>query len=278
MSESLVKIARYGGLFEVTRFQKPLIAGGFKRSFIHRKRNKSTFKSTQNIWRTKRRIKRHISIAVHTEGPPSFATFTYATPQHDMQQAIQHWRDFTRKVKKFLPAVAFLRVPERHKSGAVHFHAVLFGVPPELPCIMLKRGRYWRHGCSKERSCERKVRLLYGLWKHGFVDISVVRQPDSIGVYLAKYLTKGDPDWSLFGHHVASTNLRMRQVISNARKQGTYFEMSSYRHSVAVSMVLDDYAPVITIRKVNTFKTHWLGDAQYSMYTVKPPPPLSPGG
>lgn len=271
MSDSLVKLARYGSLFEITRFQKPLIPGGRNLKFRRRTKSKNTLKSTQNIWRTKRRIKRFIAIASHSEGPPAFATFTYADPQHDMQKAIDDWRRFTRKMKKNFPAVAFLRVPERHKSGAVHFHCVLFGLPAELPCTMLKRGYRWRHGCPKERKCERHARTLASVWGKGFVDLQVVRQPDSIGVYLAKYLTKGEPDWTLFGNHVASCNSRMYEVISKAKKGGTYFEISSYKNSVAVSMILDDYKGVLSLRKHSKFTTHWLGEASYEMYTVRSP-------
>jgi hypothetical protein len=186
-----------------------------------------------------------------------------------MQQAIADWRTFTRRMKKEFPAVSFLRVPERHKSGAVHFHAVLFGLPESLPCITKKMRNRYIHDCSAARMCERKLRHLASIWGLGFVDLNVVRKPQSIGAYISKYLTKGEPDWSLFGNHVASCNSVFYDELNKARTAGTYWELSSFSSPTGVEIAIDDILPRSSLRQSRTFITQWLGEARYDVYDIE---------
>jgi len=274
MTEPLIKISRFGATLQVIRYEKPLLPtpGGGILHKKHRTRTMNQYISPQklehNIRRTKRRIRQFVSAVAYVRGAPSFATFTYDSDQHDMQQAIADWKLFTRRMQKNFPDAGFVRVPERTKKGNVHFHAVIFGLPPNLPCVMKKRGKYWMHACSKERACERKLRALAAVWGHGFVDLNVVRSPQSVGAYVAKYLTKGKPDWTLFGHHVATCNRKMYEFVAEARAKGVLYELSSYSSPVAVSMTLDDMHDVAEIRSVSEFDTQWLGKARCRRYTI----------
>lgn len=197
-----------------------------------------------------------------------------------MQEAIQQWRRFTARMKKAFPGVAFLRVPERHQDGAVHFHAVMFGMPENLACEFQKRGRYWTHCCPKSRPCERKVRTLAKLWGHGFVDLQQVRKPERVGAYIAGYLTKNKPDWSLFGLHVASANGPFYEKISAARTAGSFFEASNFNKAIMVDHLLRDLDDpswrdaydvervASVLRKQSTFTTQWLGQAIFQVYEI----------
>jgi len=273
MLKPLIKIARYGSIVEEIRFEKPLIVSGRRHptTFKRKNRSPSSVKLIQNIRRTKRRIRRVVSICTQMIGNPAFATFTYREPQHNMQTAIEDWRQFTRTMKRHYPDVAFLRVPERHKSGAVHFHAVIYGLPHNLPCMSKKIAGRWKHSCPWNRNCERKQRLIAKAWKKGFVDVQVTRSPESIGAYVAKYLTKGDPDWTLFGNHVASCNQAMYAVIRSARKAGVYWELSSYSSPRAVKTAIADLLDRMQLKYESTFQTQWLGEARYTVSTIKGP-------
>jgi len=281
MTDPLIKIARYGATFEVVRFEKPLLTtpGGGIFNKKHRQRSDSTFKLAHNIRRAKRRIKRTVSAVTFLKGPPLFVTLTYTTPQHDMQKAIEQWKLFTRHMKKNFPDAGFVRVPERHKSGAVHFHMAVWGIPLTLGCTMKKRGYRWIHACPKERPCERKVRALAKVWGHGFVDVQLVRKPNRVGAYLANYLTKKpkkgskemEQDLSLFGHQVASANRKMYQYLNEAKAAGYYYELSSFRSPVAVSMVLEDMHDVAEVVELKAFQTKWLGEVRMRLYTIHKP-------
>jgi len=276
MPAPLVKMARFGNVVEISRFEKPLVVGGKRFNFVRRKRSKSTLKQLQNLQRVKRGIRRKVAICTQMMGSPAFVSFTYKWkdgPQLDMQKALHDWRVFARRMKRAFPTVAFLRVPERQKSGSVHFHAAVFGLPENLPCIMQKRGKFWTHSCPDSRQCERKTRVLAKIWTHGFVDAQVVRSPEAIGSYISGYLTKGDPDWSLFGNHLATTNDVMRKKIISARQAGMYWEMSTYRNSVAIGMTLEEMQGRLILRKQRMFDTRWLGRCTFEVYFVESEPP-----
>jgi len=185
-----------------------------------------------------------------------------------MQEAIEDWRLFTRRMKRRFPGAAFVRVPERHKKGDIHFHAAIFGLPTDLPCDMQKKGKYWIHNCEKNKQCERKTRDLATAWKKGYVDLQKTRKADSIGAYIAKYLTKGDPDWSLFGKHIATFNAVFAESIRAARKAGLLWELNSRRSPVAVDFVLTQDVPRADLRAERTFGTRWLGNAIHRVYEM----------
>jgi hypothetical protein len=268
MLNPLTTITRFGDTFKVLKFSKPLILGGRHAQFSRRFKSRDTMKQAQNIFRAKNKINEYITLCNYVLKNPAFATFTYTKPQHDIEQAIKDWWYFTRKMKKVYSDVAFLRVPERHKSGAVHFHAVMFGLPSDLPCVMVKPGKYWIHACPPEKLCERRLRALAGVWGKGFVDVNQVRSPESIGVYLSKYLTKGKPDWTLFGCHVYSPNFKMFEVVRQARKDGIYYRLSSFSSPYAVDFVQDDLKDDLILKRSGTFETHWLGTASFNLYKI----------
>jgi len=263
-----IKASRYGSRLEITKYSKPLILGRAPIRFTRRKRSILTFKTQANVWRVQRRIRQYVGTLGHFCGSPAFATFTYTKKQYDVLTAIEDWRLFTRRMKRHFPDVSFVRVPERHKDGGVHFHAVIFGLPKELPCIMKKMHSRWVHDCPQSRMCERKRRSLSAAWQRGFVDLQQVRSEDSIGRYIAKYLTKGEPDWSLFGQHVATTNQAFRANVRKARSMGILWELSNYSSPVALSYMMDDHLPRAFLKTSRTFITKWLGQAIQEVYEI----------
>jgi len=275
-NEPLTKVSRFGNLLEIIKFSRPHVPTRRLISPIRRKRSTNTIKWIGNLYRVKRRIRRTIAILTQMMGPPAFVSFTYEQPDGlpmlDMQQAIHDWRVFTRRMKRKYPNVAFIRVPERQKSGSVHFHAAMFGLPEDLPCLMkinpYKNKKKYIHACPPERLCERKVRDLGKLWGKGYVDCQVTRDPEAIGSYISSYLTKGDPDWTLFGNHLATSNDVFKKKIIAARQAGIYWELSTYKQSVAIDYVLEDLKDRIELRKVRQFETKWLGDATFEVYFI----------
>jgi len=283
MPSPLIKLAQYGNTYEILRFEKPLLAtpvnvfSPVPRFFKRRVKSTGTFKMMQNIQRTKRNMRQRISVLTETMGPPAFASFTVrpkvkgdtSTQVHDIGEALEMWRLFTRRMKKAYPDVAFVRVPERHESGAIHFHAAMFGLPLNQPCVMKKMGRRLVEACPRHRYCERKSRALRKVWGHGHVDLSEARKPDSIGGYLAKYLTKGEPDWTLFGHHVVAANDVFYKKINSARQAGWYWSMSSFKESGNLAHALEVMeSRGAQLQLVRYFQTRWLGQCRYEIYRV----------
>jgi len=269
MSQNHVSIARFGSRLETVHYSKKLILGRAPVIFTRRKRSKLTYKTQPNVWRVQKRIRQYILTLTHLLGSPDFATFTYTTKEFDADKAIEDWRLFTRRLKRKYPDVAIVRVPERHKDRGVHFHAAIYGLPPELACKMKKIGKKYIHACPKERKCERKLRDMAHCWNRGFVDLQKTRRPESIGAYIAKYLTKGNPDWSLFGKHIATFNEVFKRRIREARKAGILWNLSTYSSPVAVDTILDDHLPRCQMRSERTFETRWLGQAIHRAYDIE---------
>ena len=271
--QPLTKISRYGNTFEVVKFEKPLLRPDKPRvNFTKRRKGSSTIKLTKNIWRIKRRIRKHVEVLNYQLGHPAFVTFTYENQTAEIAKVLKDWTAFVRRIKTQLPKVALLRVPERHKSGKWHFHAVMYGLPQDNPCIYQLRGRYRTHACPSKAQCERRTRLLAKTWRHGFVDCERVRSTHSIGAYMSKYLTKGEPDWELFNLQVATSNDVAKNAIADARNSGTFFELSSYRNPIGVRDVIADYQEILVPRLEREFDTQWLGKARYTLYSLDSPP------
>lgn len=219
-------------------------------------------------------------------GAPAFCTFTYGEGKAyasgkmmDIKQGIEDWRQFTKRFNKAFPEAAFVRVPDRHKSGGVHFHAAIFGLPEQLQCIYQvgfnrKTGKQFRyHACPESRLCERKTRQLWRVWGKGFVDVQKARKADRIGAYIAKYLSKDNQDWTLFGQHVAQGNSRLHSLMAAARDAGVYYQLSSYSMPGATDTTLQEIREDSRLqpRYVGEFDTRWLGRARYELYEYPPP-------
>jgi hypothetical protein len=145
-------------------------------------RGQSMFRD-DNVERSLRRTKREIkSLAINND----FQLWVTLTMAHDRQddektyQKIDKWlRSEKRRVGKF----DYLIVAERHKDGAIHFHALFGGYKGELEeAINFKTGKLHKpHG-----------RQIYHFktYNHGFSMVEYIDSPDRIATYITKYVTK----------------------------------------------------------------------------------------
>src|SRR5690606_15820961 len=83
---------------------------------------------------------------------PILATLTYRDNFTDLSGAYKHFSAFIQSLRhKFGKTFKYICVPEFQKRGAVHFHALFWGLPENL------------------LSLERKSRTLATIWGKGFV-------------------------------------------------------------------------------------------------------------
>jgi hypothetical protein len=124
----------------------------------------------RSLRRSRGRVRRY---AVHN-GCSRLLTLTYAPPQPtDARVVLRDVQAFQRALGAAYPALAWVRVFERHKSGALHVHVIASGPVP--------KGRLAR------------------LWGHGFVDVRRLGRPGESARamaragarYAAKYIGKG---------------------------------------------------------------------------------------
>jgi len=125
-------------------------------------------KSDKSLWRAREKIYQIVEGNLRSDFRPIFFTLTQSDQETDLKTANKKIKALMRRLKLYLGyAPKYLIVPERHKSGAWHYHGVFFN----LPFIHVKKFRY-------------------ELWTEGMVDLQLPKKIRSVARYLAKYLTK----------------------------------------------------------------------------------------
>jgi len=287
MAEGHLKITRYGRTVETIRYQRPFIHNHSpkRKNYSQRKQSQDTQKSLQSLWRARRNLRQKAEAATYIAGTPGIATFTFRPPRESgeperptsIADASKWWRKFTMRMNRVHPEVAFARVMERHKNGVVHIHALMWGLPQDLPCILKKRGYRWVHACPPDRRCERKRReskyefSLAREWGRGFVDVEIARSPEKSAAYMAKYISKSNPDPEFFQRRYFEGNKAFTDLVAQAREKGVYYGTSSFKigYDAAVMLIHDIWANEASTLRKSEFDSKWLGHAHYDIYKLK---------
>jgi hypothetical protein len=176
---------------------------------------------------------------------PLLLTATYRDNQTDLRQGYRDFGAFIQAMRyRFGKEWRYIAVPEFQKRGAVHFHALIWGLPTSV--------------FEEERS----TRLVAGLWKHGFVYLKMTDGNEKLSSYLTKYMAKSFVDRRLMNQkaYVCSRNLKRPQVVGHISK----FSIDTYLEECGVT------DPEID----NSYETRWLGTARHRIYklsTENPP-------
>jgi len=122
-----------------------------------------------------------------------FVTITFA---YDIsyKEASRHVRHFMERVKKDSPelSLSYISVTELTKKGRLHFHLLVYGLPPET---------------AKK---ERKTRNFQRKFQRGYIDIMCARDASpKIAGYMAKYMAKslGDSRYETRRGYTCSRNI-----------------------------------------------------------------------
>jgi hypothetical protein len=136
---------------------------------------------TMNFYRSVRRSRTHIADLIEMNDFKYFGTLTTSPEKVDRYDDSQVKRKITKSLANMQRIFRFeyLLIPERHKDGALHFHALF----TELPEKWLRTSR---------RLVDKKGRPLFNLlpYRLGFSEISRVGNLQATANYCAKYVTK----------------------------------------------------------------------------------------
>jgi len=125
-------------------------------------------KAERSIYRARNRIFRIVEANINPKIKPIFFTLTSQDQITDLKLSNMKIKAFIRRLKEHIQDnPKYIIVPERHKSGAIHYHGVFFNVK-------YVDVRYFR----------------FNIWKQGYVDLQIPRKIKSVSAYLSKYLTK----------------------------------------------------------------------------------------
>jgi len=145
-----------------------------------------------NLRASKRSFVRYVLCAIKTFGPPCILTLTYSQPQDSARHGFNDLRLFIMRLRKSEFRISYIAVPEFQKSGRLHFHVLVWGLPSDFP-----DRRSSSHGVIYGK--ERSSRIIAKHWGLGYIDLIATDGSDKLSSYLAKYFTKAYNDPRLIG-------------------------------------------------------------------------------
>lgn len=133
-----------------------------------------------SLSRTKNKIQR---IALSTDRWAYFATFTFdpamVGDRFDYTECSRLMTKFLKECMRLNPTMQYLIVPEKHSSGAWHFHGLF---SDEIAQYLQYSGCFG----SNKTHCYSCIK-----YKYGFTSFSKVKSVQRVCYYIAKYMTKG---------------------------------------------------------------------------------------
>jgi len=249
------KAIAYGTYFELYEYEKERISVGTRTPRARKvdTRDKDLVTSGQDLLDVKttgkrldnaRRLRKTFRILVAANlspiAPPLLVTLTYRDNQTELDTAYRHQTLFFQRLRYlFGKDFRFISVPEFQKRGAVHFHALVWGLSEE---VFLQ---------------ERTTRTIAEAWGHGFVFMKMTDGDEKLSFYLSKYMVKAVQDPRLNGKksYVSSRNLLRPRIISGFSP---------------IWPVLEDWVGVDNSPlQTREYQTKWLGKAIYKKYNQK---------
>lgn len=217
-----------------------------------------------NVKRAANTFRRLVRANLAKYGPPALMTLTTAENE-DIEAGYKHFTAFGKQLRKnFGNGLVWIGVPEFQKRGAVHFHVLIWGLPPKIPCVLSREfytdktgKKHRKHVCLKESGCERNTRTLAPLWGRGFLDICTTDGNTRLSSYLAKYMSKAMHDKRLVAKRAYSAT---RNVVRPSHFNTAFQIRMAYE---AVGLTVDN-SPM----KTREYDTLFLGRCVYKSYQL----------
>ena len=181
-------------------------------------------------------FKRIVASNLDKSTPPLLVTITYRENFTDLTGAYRHFSSFIQSLRRrYGKSFKYVSVPEFQKRGAVHFHALIWGLPEEVFLL------------------ERKTRGIAGLWGKGYVYLKQTDGSGKLSMYLTKYMTKAymDPRLKNQKCYVASRNIKRPIVYGGNFSATLYLEQFNAMQDAIVD---------------KTYNTSWLGEGRYRLF------------
>lgn len=193
-------------------------------------------KRKDNAIQAQRNFRRLVGANLSNE-KPLLISLTYKENMQDISIAYKDYKSLIQALRyKYGKDIKYIAVPEFQHRGAVHFHALFWGLPAEV---------------LRE---EKHTRTIAQIWGQGFVDIIQTDGHGKISSYLAKYMAKAFIDRRLKNQkaYVSSRNV-LRPVVGRMILPVLY------------EYVEKDAIPVIDKK----YKTKWMGECRHRLFKRK---------
>ncbi|MDE8072657.1 hypothetical protein PT044_08775 [Erysipelothrix rhusiopathiae] len=184
------------GTVKIRRYKLPIVTenkntGGdstTKDKVINRRNQENGTTKKSNL--TKSRNDMNNLILHNYEIWKTFGTLTFAK-DITRDDAIYHWENYVRQVRRFDPNVVMIKVDEFTKNGRPHFHFISnVECGSELYPLLETPLSLW----NKESQSYKTVEYAnFKYWKHGFSQAMNIKNTDenfNIALYMTKYMMK----------------------------------------------------------------------------------------
>jgi len=227
-------LGRKSGL-NASRGRVSVLASGGADSLLAKK----AIKRQDNARRATVAFRRLVSANLGGDDRPVLVTLTYAENITSLRQGYADFACFVQNARySFGKGFRYIAVPEFQKRGAVHFHALFWGLPAQVAQF------------------ERQTRVVAELWGKGFVYMKQTDGDDRLSGYLSKYMSKAFVEPQLANHkaYVCSRNIVRPTILKGFSPAWP---------------VTDDWIGELSPCKDKTFMTKWLGKGRYRLYKTK---------
>jgi len=200
----------------------------------------SGIKRQDNARRAALAFRRLVACQLDGREQPLLLTLTYGENQGDLRVGYKRFTDFIEALRyKYGKDFKYVAVPEFQKRGAVHFHALFWGLPASV------------------RTEQRITREIDKLWQVGWVFIKQTDGDVRLSGYLSKYMHKAFTDTRLAGQKAYTGSRNLQRPIS-------------IKGVNSIDYILDDYECAQLCLQEAEYETQWLGRCNYKRYLITP--------
>lgn len=249
------KIIRSGTLVEIYEYKKEVQEIRPRRKKLKGFHTRNISRRHDNVLRTTKAIRRLIRSNLDRVESPALLTCT----MYEILPVSTSWKAYTifqqRLRKLYGKQIKYVAVLEFQKRGAVHFHALVWGLPEHVKCegYYDRKKRKFIHKCHESKLCERRTRRIQHQWLRGWCDCIVTDGSTKLAGYITKYLRKQMPDKRLAGQKAYSTSRNMlRPMSAGGNTMDEYIDQFVDIHSKPLHH--------------HVFDTEWLGQCTYKAY------------
>jgi len=203
--EKNLSIFRKVRVYNANRNVGSLLGVGGENTFSERELGKRR----DNAFRSRGSFRRLVRSNLDGFNKPVLVTITYAENQTDLRRGYFDFTSFVQSLRYHIgKEFKYIAVPEFQERGAVHFHALMWGISEKLVLS------------------ERQTRFFAKLWGKGFIYLTQTDGNERLSSYLAKYMTKAylDPRLRSCKAYVASRNILRPRVLSGVSPIWPVFE------------------------------------------------------
>lgn len=185
-------------------------------------------------------FKRLVQANLTASENPLLITLTFSTNRKDISECARFFHLFTIRMRRtFGSSFRYVAVPEFQKRGAVHYHALFWGLPLSVEVR------------------ERETRKIARLWGEGFIDIVKTDGNNKLATYLAKYMVKAISDRRLLFHKAYFASRNVFRPIRSSGFPSWWFSGEFPEDTLSLKFTRE-------------FSTSWLGKGLFRLYEVSP--------